>query len=102
MLAKKKDSSWPVSVDYRKLNSVTQQDTDPLPRIDESLDALAGSKYFSTLDLLSRYWQAPLDEDDREKAAFVTRSEFWKWRVVAMCLHFDVISLTDQIRVFGL
>jgi len=59
-------------VDYRKLNSVTIQDTYSLPRINESLDALAGSKYFSTLDLLSRYWQVPLSPDVQEKAAFIT------------------------------
>jgi len=40
-------------MDYYKLNSVTIQDAYPLPRIDELLDALAGSKFFSTLDLLS-------------------------------------------------
>ena len=45
----------------------------PLPRIDDSLDALAGSMYFSTLDLVSGYWQVPLDQDAREKSAFVTR-----------------------------
>jgi len=65
-------------VDYRKLNSVTIQDAYPLPRIDESLDALAGSKYFSTLDLLSGYWQVPLSPDAQEKAAFITRDGLWK------------------------
>jgi len=65
-------------VDYRKLNSLTIQDAYPLPRIDESLDALAGSKYFSTLDLLSGYRQVPLSPDAQEKAAFITRDGFWK------------------------
>jgi len=65
-------------VDHRKLNSVTIQDAYPLPRIDESLDALAGSKYFSTLDLLSSYWQVPLSLDAQEKAAFITRVGLWK------------------------
>ena len=55
LLVRKKDGSWQFCVDYCILNSVTIQDNYPLPRIDESLDALAGSKYFSTLDLLSSY-----------------------------------------------
>jgi len=69
-------------VDYRRLNSVTIQDTYPLPRIDESLDALSGSKYFSTLDLLSGYWQVPLSLDAQDKAAFISRNRLWKWKVL--------------------
>lgn len=45
----------------------------PIFRIDDSLDALACSQYFSTLDLTSGYWQVPLDQDVKEKLAFVTR-----------------------------
>jgi len=65
-------------VDYRRLNSVTIQDAHLLPWIDEYLDALASSKYFSTLALLSVYWQVPLSPDAQNKAAFITRDELWK------------------------
>jgi hypothetical protein len=59
-------------VDYRKLNDVTKKDCFPLPRIDDTLDTLEGTKWFSTLDLKSGYWQVALHPDDREKTAFST------------------------------
>ena len=67
VLVRKKDHSWRLCIDYRR------KDAYPLPRIDNRLDALAGSIYFSTLDLVSGYWQVPLDKDAQEKSAFVTR-----------------------------
>ena len=82
VLVRKKDNNWRLCVDYRQLNAVTRKDAYPLPRIDDSLDALAGSVYFSTLDLLSGYWQVPMDEDAQEKSAFVTRGGLWKWKVL--------------------
>ena len=36
--------------DYRSLNQVSQRDSYPLPRIDESLDSLARGKFITTLD----------------------------------------------------
>jgi len=61
---------------------MTIQDAYPLPRNDESLNALAGSKFFSTLDLLSRYWQVPLSPEAQDKAVFITQDGLWKWKVL--------------------
>ena len=59
-------------IDYRKLNTKTLDDQFPLPNINEILDQLGGSKYFSVFDLASGYHQLEIDECDRHKTAFVT------------------------------
>ncbi|KAL6467781.1 hypothetical protein MHYP_G00234580 [Metynnis hypsauchen] len=72
VLVTKKDGSLRLCVDYRQLNSKTRRDSYPLPRIEESLDALSGARWFSTLDLASGYNQVPVAEKDKFKTAFCT------------------------------
>ena len=72
VIVRKKDGRIRLCVDYRQLNSRTIRDAFPLPRIDESLDALGNAKYFSCLDLTSGYLQVKMAEQDRQKTAFTT------------------------------
>ena len=57
-------------INLRKLNNQTVKDTYLLPWIDETLDSLQGSKWFSSLDLKSGYWQVKMDEESKPLTAF--------------------------------
>ena len=86
VLVRKKNGTWRFRLDYRKLNVVTIKDSHPLPRVDDALDALSGSAWFSTMDLQHGYWQVELDDKDREKTAFTTGSGLYHFKVMPMGL----------------
>ena len=73
VLVSKKDGSVRPCVDYRKVNQLVKPDGFPLPRVQDCLDAVAGSSYFSTFDLTSGYFQIKLKEEDIPKSAFVCK-----------------------------
>ncbi len=54
---------------FRREHAITKLDVYPLPRIDDALDVLSQMKYFTSLDLLSGYWQVKMSEDSVEKTA---------------------------------
>ena len=81
-MVEKKDGSLRFCIDYRKLNEVTRKDAYPLPRIDDTLNTLAGSQWFTTLDLLSGYWQVEVAEKDRAKTAFCTSEGLYEFNVM--------------------
>ncbi len=72
LLVPKKNGKLRFCVDYRALNKVTKRDMHPLPRIDDVQDRFAGCKFYSTLDLVSAYWQLEVDERDWPLTTFVT------------------------------
>src|SRR5206468_10306231 len=67
---------------YRKLNDCTIKDSYPLPRITDCLDALGTGRYFSAFDLRSGYFQVAMEEQDKEKTSFVTRSGLYQFKVM--------------------
>ena len=72
VLARKPDGSVRFCIDYRAVNKVTKPDAMPIPRIDDTLAALQGAKYFTTMDAMSGFWQVPVKEGHIEKTAFLT------------------------------
>lgn len=72
--------------DFRALNTITKADAYPLPLIQETLEHLGQSRYYSTLDLVCGYHQIPISPEDQEKTAFTTVGGHFEYRRMAFGL----------------
>lgn len=79
VVARKKNGSVRMCIDYRTLNTRTVPDQYTTPRIDDALDCLTGSRWFSVLDLRSGYYQIAMAEPDKEKTAFICPLGFYEF-----------------------
>jgi len=88
VMVRKQDGTMQLCVYYRKLrpNGLTTKDKFPLLKIDTCLDTLNGCEFFSTCNLHWGYWQTEIDESDRDKTAFVTRKDQWRFKVLSFGL----------------
>jgi hypothetical protein len=66
-------------IDYRKLNKITEKFTYPLPIIEEHLSYLAGSQFYCKIDLLSGYYQVPVEKGSQKYTAFSTTSAHYEF-----------------------
>ncbi|KAH9092368.1 hypothetical protein LEN26_018453 [Aphanomyces euteiches] len=82
LMIRKPDSSIRFCIDYRKLNDVTIKDRYPMPRVDDLLVVLGKSKYFSTMDVASGYWNVRMEEESIPKTAFVCKFGLYEWLVM--------------------
>ena len=94
VLAKKHDGSVRLCIDYRRINAHTVKSALPLPRVDDTLNALSGSRWFSSLDCASGYWQMEVNPDDRPKTSFVYGTKQYEWKVMPFGLTGAPASFT--------
>lgn len=79
VVVRKKNGTIRICIDYRTLNNRTTPDQYTMPRIDDALDSLSGSKWFSVLDLRSGYYQIEMAPEDKEKTAFICPLGFYQF-----------------------
>ena len=120
VLVRKKNGEVRHCIDYRRVNSVTKRDAFPLPRTEDCLDAVAGAKLFTTLDITSAYNQIPVKAEDIPKTAFVTRNGLFEYvrmpfglcnapatfqRIIELALRWlqwtSCLIYLDDIIIFG-
>ena len=66
------------------INKNVIYDAYPLHRIDDQIDSVHGSAWFTTLDLTKGYHQMNLDTGSREYTAFTTPMGLYQWKVLPM------------------
>nr|GEV54854.1 putative reverse transcriptase domain-containing protein [Tanacetum cinerariifolium] len=93
LFLKKKDGSFWICIDYRKLNKLTVKNRYPLMRIDDLFDQLQGSRIYSKIDLRFGYHQLKVCEEEIPKTAFRTRYGHYEFQVMPF-------GLTNALAVF--
>ena len=87
-----------VTVDFRKLNSISLRDSFPIPRIEECLQLLANSKFFHIMDMSQGYHQIGIEEESIPKTAFITRYGLFQYKRMAQGLMNSPASFQRVIQ----
>jgi len=94
----KKNDRKQLCVNYQQLNTITRQDSYPLPLIEELQDWLGRVKYFTSLNLKDTYYQVRMKEGEEWKTAFWTRYEHYEYTVMPFGLKNAPVTFQQLIN----
>ena len=101
LLAKRKDKTFRLCIDYRQLNRVIIKNRYPLPRIDDLFDQLRGARVCFKIDLRTGYHQLRVREIDIPKTTFRTHYGHFEFTVMPFRLtNVPVAFMYLMHRVF--
>ena len=90
VLIKKKDGTFRVVTDFRKINKSIPPQNFPLPSFEETIEILANNKWYSNLDLINAYSQVPLAPDSKKYTGFTANNRKWVFRTLPFGLKNNV------------
>ncbi len=100
-LPMKKDGSMCFCGDYRPLNTQTRRDMFPMPLVEDVIDQLGKSTWFTALDLQFGFWQIRMAPEDMKKTALITRTGLYDWIIMPFGLRNATSTFTrTMIEVF--
>ena len=69
-----------ICVDFRQLNKITEDIKYPLPVINDIVNSLNDQSIFSSIDLVSAYWQCEITKNLAKMTAFSTKSKHYQYK----------------------
>ena len=81
-VVEKKDGTIRICSTPIGLNAVTIDDEQPLPNMRELMDVITRTRYYSSWDLISGFWQIEIEERDKVKIAFSTSWGHYEYNVI--------------------
>ena len=81
--ARKPNGTLRFCIDYHPLNAVRKKDRYPLPRIDEVLRLVLGSKVLSNIHIHKAFHGVEIGEKSRPLTTFRTTFGAWQWNVTS-------------------
>lgn len=100
VMVKKKNSKWPICIDFTNLNWACLKDDYPLPRIDQMVDTTLGHDLLNFIDAFFSYNQIGWPLKIKKKLPFIT--EWGHFYYMVMLFGHKNIGATYQCLVNSL